>query len=113
MTLQGKGPMPLVDINAALAESAVTWADLRWIRELWRGPIVDRGAVRTLEFFAEPIETPGLLEKLAEQAPQNPCCSRIVTAKLVACSVAADDYVLWNMISGGSGIRADCFPAFQ
>ena len=28
-----------------------------------------------MEFFAEPMETPGLLEKLAEQAPQNPFCS--------------------------------------
>ncbi|HZW80998.1 MAG TPA: alpha-hydroxy acid oxidase [Candidatus Deferrimicrobiaceae bacterium] len=41
----GKGPMPLVDINAALAESAVTWADLRWIRELWKGPIVIKGVL--------------------------------------------------------------------
>jgi isopentenyl diphosphate isomerase/L-lactate dehydrogenase-like FMN-dependent dehydrogenase len=41
----GKGPMPLVDINAALAESAVTWADLRWIRELWKGPIVVKGVL--------------------------------------------------------------------
>jgi hypothetical protein len=29
-----------------------------------------------MEFFAEPMEAPGLLEKLAEQAPQNPFCSR-------------------------------------
>ncbi|MFY9951608.1 MAG: alpha-hydroxy acid oxidase [Candidatus Sulfotelmatobacter sp.] len=41
----GKGPMPLVDINAALAESAVTWADLRWIREVWKGPIVIKGVL--------------------------------------------------------------------
>ncbi len=41
----GKGQMALVDINAALAESAVTWADLRWIRELWRGPIVVKGVL--------------------------------------------------------------------
>jgi isopentenyl diphosphate isomerase/L-lactate dehydrogenase-like FMN-dependent dehydrogenase len=40
-----KGPMPLVDINAALAESAVTWADLRWIREIWKGPIVIKGVL--------------------------------------------------------------------
>jgi isopentenyl diphosphate isomerase/L-lactate dehydrogenase-like FMN-dependent dehydrogenase len=38
VVVPGKGPLPLVDIGAALAESAVTWADLRWIRELWRGP---------------------------------------------------------------------------
>jgi L-lactate dehydrogenase (cytochrome) len=40
-----KGPMPLVDINAALAESAVAWADLRWIRETWKGPIVIKGVL--------------------------------------------------------------------
>jgi L-lactate dehydrogenase (cytochrome) len=37
--------MPLVDINAALAESTPTWADLRWIRELWKGPIVIKGVL--------------------------------------------------------------------
>jgi L-lactate dehydrogenase (cytochrome) len=41
----GKGQMPLVDINAALAESAVTWADLKWIREIWKGPIVIKGVL--------------------------------------------------------------------
>jgi L-lactate dehydrogenase (cytochrome) len=40
-----KGPMPLLDVAAALAESAVTWSDLRWIRELWRGPIVVKGVL--------------------------------------------------------------------
>jgi len=41
----GKGPMPLIDVAAALAESAVTWADLKWIREAWRGPIVVKGVL--------------------------------------------------------------------
>jgi isopentenyl diphosphate isomerase/L-lactate dehydrogenase-like FMN-dependent dehydrogenase len=45
VVVPGQGPMPLVDINAALAESAVTWADLKWIRELWRGPIVIKGVL--------------------------------------------------------------------
>jgi isopentenyl diphosphate isomerase/L-lactate dehydrogenase-like FMN-dependent dehydrogenase len=45
VVVPGKGPMPLVDVNAALAESAVTWADLRWIRELWQGPIVVKGVL--------------------------------------------------------------------
>lgn len=43
--LPGKGEMPLVDINAALAESAVTWADLKWIREHWKGPIIIKGVL--------------------------------------------------------------------
>ena len=37
--------MPLVDIAAALAESAVMWSDLKWIREAWRGPIVVKGVL--------------------------------------------------------------------
>src|SRR5271169_1524094 len=35
VVIPGKGPMPLVDINAALAESTPTWADLEWIRKIW------------------------------------------------------------------------------
>jgi len=45
VVVPGRGPMPLIDVAAALAESAVTWADLRWIRELWRGPIVVKGVL--------------------------------------------------------------------
>ena len=45
VVVPGKGPMPLVDINAALAESTATWADFRWIQEIWRGPIVVKGVL--------------------------------------------------------------------
>ena len=45
VVVPGKGPMALVDVAAALAESAVTWEDLRWIRELWKGPIVVKGVL--------------------------------------------------------------------
>jgi isopentenyl diphosphate isomerase/L-lactate dehydrogenase-like FMN-dependent dehydrogenase len=41
----GKGPLPLIDVAAALAESAVTWADLKWIREIWKRPIVVKGVL--------------------------------------------------------------------
>jgi isopentenyl diphosphate isomerase/L-lactate dehydrogenase-like FMN-dependent dehydrogenase len=43
VVVPGRGPMGLVDVSAALAEAAVTWADLRWIREFWHGPIVIKG----------------------------------------------------------------------
>ena len=43
VVIPGKGPMPLMDIGAALAESAITWADFDWIRKLWSGPIVVKG----------------------------------------------------------------------
>jgi len=45
VVVPGKGPMPLLDVGAALAESAVTWADFQWIRELWRGPIIVKGVL--------------------------------------------------------------------
>ena len=35
--------MELVDVGAALARATVTWEDLRWIREVWSGPIVVKG----------------------------------------------------------------------
>ncbi len=43
IVIPGKGPMPLVDVSAALARAAVTWNDLRWIREAWAGPILVKG----------------------------------------------------------------------
>jgi L-lactate dehydrogenase (cytochrome) len=45
VVVPGQGPMPLVDIGAALAAATVTWADLRWIRAAWRGPIVIKGVL--------------------------------------------------------------------
>jgi len=43
VVVPGKGPMALVDVGAALAEATVTWEDLRWIRQVWSGPIVVKG----------------------------------------------------------------------
>ena len=37
------GPMAYADVGAALEQSTVTWEDLEWIRELWKGPIVVKG----------------------------------------------------------------------
>jgi L-lactate dehydrogenase (cytochrome) len=38
-----EGPMPYADVGAALEQSVVTWRDLKWIREIWKGPIVVKG----------------------------------------------------------------------
>jgi len=45
IVIPGKGPMPLIDVSASLAQSAVTWDDLKWIREVWNGPIVVKGVL--------------------------------------------------------------------
>jgi isopentenyl diphosphate isomerase/L-lactate dehydrogenase-like FMN-dependent dehydrogenase len=43
IVIPGKGPMELIDVATSLAQSAVSWADLSWIRKLWDGPIVIKG----------------------------------------------------------------------
>lgn len=43
--IPGQGPMPLVDVGAALARTVVTWQDLRWIRDIWSGPIIIKGVL--------------------------------------------------------------------
>lgn len=37
------GPMGYADVGAALEKAAVCWDDLKWIRELWKGPILVKG----------------------------------------------------------------------
>jgi L-lactate dehydrogenase (cytochrome) len=45
IVIPGQGAMPLIDVSAALAASAVTWDDMRWIRQAWSGPIVIKGVL--------------------------------------------------------------------
>ncbi len=41
--LPGGEPMPYADIGNQLQQSAVTWTDLDWIREVWQGDIIIKG----------------------------------------------------------------------
>ncbi len=43
VVVPGQGALPLMDVTAALADAAVTWDDVRWLADLWRGPIVIKG----------------------------------------------------------------------
>jgi len=42
------GPMAYADVSKTLEDSAVCWDDLKWIREIWDGPIMVKG-VHTAE----------------------------------------------------------------
>lgn len=37
------GTMPYADVGIALEKAVVTWQDLRWIRDLWQGPLIVKG----------------------------------------------------------------------
>jgi len=45
VVIPGEGPMALIDVAAALAESVVTWQDFQWLRKVWPGPIVAKGVL--------------------------------------------------------------------
>jgi isopentenyl diphosphate isomerase/L-lactate dehydrogenase-like FMN-dependent dehydrogenase len=43
--IPGKGPLPAIDVQVALRDSVVTWADLKWIRQSWPGQILVKGVI--------------------------------------------------------------------
>jgi isopentenyl diphosphate isomerase/L-lactate dehydrogenase-like FMN-dependent dehydrogenase len=45
VVVPGRGPMPLIDVGAALAQSTIAWEDLRWIHDAWRGPVFIKGVL--------------------------------------------------------------------
>ncbi len=45
IVVPGSGPLAAVDVAAALESAQVSWTDLKWIREIWDGPIVMKGVM--------------------------------------------------------------------
>ncbi len=45
VVIPGQGPMLYTDVGPALEQSTVSWEDLGWIREVWKGPIVIKGVL--------------------------------------------------------------------
>jgi isopentenyl diphosphate isomerase/L-lactate dehydrogenase-like FMN-dependent dehydrogenase len=43
LVVPGRGPMTLVEARDDLSRATLSWDDFRWIREVWRGPIVVKG----------------------------------------------------------------------
>lgn len=43
VVLPGQGAMGYADVGIALEQSMVSWGDLRWIRDAWRGPLIVKG----------------------------------------------------------------------
>jgi L-lactate dehydrogenase (cytochrome) len=45
IVVPGSGPLAAVDVAAALESAQVSWTDLKWIRDVWSGPIVIKGVM--------------------------------------------------------------------
>jgi L-lactate dehydrogenase (cytochrome) len=39
------GPLLAPDVHKHLTQTVVTWADLKWLRELWKGPLLVKGVL--------------------------------------------------------------------
>ena len=53
IVVPGRGPMPLTDVTTALAHAAVTWQDLRWLRDAWAGRIdIQATSLMPMDAFA-------------------------------------------------------------
>lgn len=45
VVVPGEGPLDMVNVSESLSRGAVSWKDLRWIRDSWSGPIVIKGVL--------------------------------------------------------------------
>jgi L-lactate dehydrogenase (cytochrome) len=45
IVIPGEGAMSYADVSVALEQAMVTWDDLRWIRDLWNGPVIVKGVL--------------------------------------------------------------------
>lgn len=45
VVIPGRGPLAMVNVAESLSRGAVSWNDMRWIRECWTGPIVIKGVL--------------------------------------------------------------------
>src|SRR5262249_48852946 len=101
VVIPGRGPMPLTDVGTALAQSTITWEDLRWIRELWQGPVIIKGVltgddarraidvgasaprilrrISTLEMCGGRVMEPGI----ALCAPESDTCDEVSVEEIV------------------------------
>jgi isopentenyl diphosphate isomerase/L-lactate dehydrogenase-like FMN-dependent dehydrogenase len=45
VVIPGKGPLAMINVAESLSRGAVSWKEMSWIREAWRGPIIIKGVL--------------------------------------------------------------------
>ena len=114
IVIPGQGPMPLIDVAAALAESAVTWNDLRWIREAWRGPIVIKGVLtgedarRAIDEGASAIV---VSNHGGRQLDHSPPTLRVLPEVVAAVNKRVEVLMDGGIRRGGDIVKAICLGA--
>ena len=114
VVVPGKGPMPLLDVATALAESAVTWADFQWIREIWRGPIMAKGVLsgddarRSIDHGAAAIS---VSNHGGRQLDGVPASLRVLPEVVKAVNGQAEILMDGGIRRGGDIVKALCLGA--
>ena len=91
IVVPGSGPLAAIDVGAALQAAQVSWTDLKWIRELWSGPIVIKG-VMTADDALRSVDEGTQGVSLTAWRGRSACCralSKPSKARPRFCSTAA------------------------
>jgi len=108
------GPLPVSRAHTALRRAAFAWQDLRWIRDLWRGPLVIKGVLtaedarRSLDQGAAAIV---VSNHGGRQLDGTPAALRVLPEIVAAVKDQAEVLVDSGIRRGSDVIKALCLGA--
>lgn len=112
--VDAKGPIPATDVAAALESAQVTWDDLKWIRESWRGPIFVKGvhtaddARRSVDAGADGVV---VSNHGGRQLDGVPASLRVLPSVVEAVGNSCEVLVDGGIRRGGDVVKAICLGA--
>src|SRR5713226_7103434 len=114
IVIPGQGPMPLIDVGAALARTAITWKDLEWIRKAWPGPIVIKG-VLTAEDAKRAVDEGAAVVSVSNHGGRQldgaPASLRVLPEIVAAVNGRAEVLMDGGVRRGGDVVKALCLGA--
>ena len=112
--LPNLGPMPLMDVSAALAASVITWSDFAWLRKAWPGPILVKG-VLTAEDARRCVDhgAAGVIVSNhgGRQLDSAPAALRVLPEIVAAVNGQAEVLMDGGIRRGGDIVKALCLGA--
>jgi len=110
----GGGALPISRAHTALERAAFGWEDLRWIRELWRGPIVIKG-VLTVEEARRSVDEGATAIVVSNHGGRQldgvPAALRVLPEIVAAINNQAEVLMDSGIRRGGDVIKAICLGA--
>jgi L-lactate dehydrogenase (cytochrome) len=107
-------PMPYADVSAALAATVVTWEDLRWIRDMWSGPVIVKGVLTgedAARAVAEGCEGIVVSNHGARQLDGVSSTLRALPEVVAAVNGRCEVYLDGGVRRGTDGVKALCLGA--